>query len=131
MLLGGVSESADPIWVAYHLMALCTGAADRASSRVGTISRHRSMLGTATEEIDEARIEGRYADGSWVLVLIAPDHLPPLSTVDCWKEYFEHITGAQIDWWPFKQGNRSCPGGHTRVFWKVNSPSVRITVALR
>ncbi|KAH7086887.1 hypothetical protein FB567DRAFT_592753 [Paraphoma chrysanthemicola] len=60
-------------------------------------------------------------DGSHVLHFLEADDLKatfPVGHMDRFKEFVEHNLASPVNWWPFKQGHRSCPGGHMRIAWE-------------
>ncbi|KAF2092665.1 hypothetical protein NA57DRAFT_62191 [Rhizodiscina lignyota] len=48
----------------------------------------------------------------------ATEHVARLCVVDRFKENAETLLTSKIDWWPFRQGNRSCHATHMRLIWK-------------
>jgi hypothetical protein len=63
-----------------------------------------------------------YWDGANVLRFTPADEVQamyPVRFTDRMKAWIEHKLDSRVDWYPLKQGRRSCPHGHMRITWKV------------
>ena len=69
-----------------------------------------------------------YFDGARYLNFTPSNLLPRPSFVDQCKERVEARVGNPVDWRPFKQGNRSCPPGNSRVSWYSYSSNKKLYI---
>ena len=69
-----------------------------------------------------------YFDGVRVLNFTPSRFLFPPSFVDRCKQTIETKIGHPVSWWPFKDGNRWCPQGYSRISWYWSSKKLYIDV---
>ncbi len=69
-----------------------------------------------------------YFDGARVLNFTPSIFLRRPSIVDRYKQMIEKIVGSPVDWRPFKDVNRSCLQGYSRVSWHWSSTKLYIDV---
>lgn len=96
----------------------------------------RSMLDVNSSRPSAAVISRFLQNSSVCLYFDSMGHLHftpsrfvrPPSAIDQCKEVVEKWVSHCLDWWPFKNGNRSCPQGYTRISWEWSSECLYIDV---
>ena len=69
-----------------------------------------------------------YFDGVRRLNFTPSSLLSPPSLVDRCKQTVETKIGYPVSWWPFKDGNRWCPQGYSRISWYWSTKKLYIDV---
>ena len=88
----------------------------------------RSMLDTNSKRPSSGQVAQTfksfsictYFDGARYLNFTSSNLLPRPPFVDQYKQRVEERVGHPVDWRPFKQGQRTCPPGNSRISWYSN-----------